>query len=40
MFGKWGMKKLCYSSSIGGNDTTVYGKQRGVVTGFYAASNL
>lgn len=40
MFGKWGMKKLCYSSAIGGTDTTVYGKQRGLVTGFYAASNL
>jgi hypothetical protein len=40
MFGKWGMKKLNYSSSIGGTDTTVYGKQRGVVSGFYAASAL
>lgn len=40
MIGKWGMKKLCYSPTIGGNDTTVYGKQRGVVTGFYAASAL
>jgi hypothetical protein len=40
MFGKWGMKKLCYSSSIGGTDTTVYGKQRGLVTGFYASSAL
>jgi hypothetical protein len=40
MFGKWGMKKLCYSSTIGGNDTTTYGKQRGVVSGFYAASAL
>lgn len=40
MFGKWGMKKLCYSPSIGGDDTTVYGKQRGLVTGFYAASGL
>lgn len=40
MFGKWGMKKLCYSPTIGGNDTTVYGKQRGLVTGFYAASAM
>lgn len=40
MIGKWGMKKLCYSGAIGGTDTTVYGKQRGVVTGFYAASSL
>lgn len=40
MFGKWGMKKLCYSGAIGGADTSVYGKQRGLVTGFYAASNL
>lgn len=38
MFGKWGMKKLCYSSDIGGPDTSVYGKQRGIMTGFYAAS--
>lgn len=38
MFGKWGMKKLCYSPSVGGTDTTVYGKQRGLFTGFFAAS--
>jgi hypothetical protein len=40
MFGKWGMKKLCYSGSIGGANTAVYGKQRGVFTAFYAASNI
>lgn len=37
MIGKWGMKKLCYSSTYGGDDTTVYGKQRGVVSGFFSA---
>jgi hypothetical protein len=37
MIGKWGMKKLGYSSTVGGTDTTVYGKQRGVVTGFFSA---
>lgn len=40
MIGKWGMKKLCYSQSYGGNDTTIYGKQRGVFTGFFAASSI
>ncbi|MDR7037396.1 hypothetical protein J2X36_002143 [Methylobacterium sp. BE186] len=40
MIGKWGMKKLVYSSTYGGNDTTVYGKQRGVFTGFFAASSI
>jgi len=37
MIGKWGMKKLVYSSSIGGDNTATYGKQRGLVTGFFAA---
>lgn len=37
MIGKWGMKKLCYSSTYGGSDTTVYGKQRGLVSGLFAA---
>lgn len=38
MIGKWGMKKLCYNGTdFGGTDTTVYGKQRGVVTGFFSA---
>lgn len=37
MIGKWGVKKLCYSASFGGIDTTVLGKQRGLATGFFAA---
>jgi hypothetical protein len=39
MIGKWGMKKLGYSSHFndGTGDATVYGKQRGVVTGFFGA---
>ena len=38
MIGKWGMKKLCYNGTdFGGTDTTVYGKQRGVVSGFFSA---
>lgn len=40
MIGKWGMKKLCFNSTIGGSDTTTYGKQRGVFTGFFAASAI
>ena len=44
MIGKWGSKKLCYSNnfnaSLSGTDSTYYGKQRGVVTGFVAASGL
>lgn len=35
MLGKWGMKKLAYGY---GSDTTVLGKQRGVVTGFFTAA--
>lgn len=38
MLGKWGMKKLCYNATYGGDDTTVHGKQRGVVSGFFSAS--
>jgi hypothetical protein len=40
MIGKWGMKKLCYNSTfdVGAADSTVYGKQRGVVTGFFSAT--
>lgn len=34
MIGKWGMKKLCYRY---GSDSTIVGKQRGVVTGFFSA---
>lgn len=39
MIGKWGMKKLCYSANItaGGQVSTALNKQRGVVTGFFAA---
>lgn len=38
MIGKWGMKKLCYNGAdFGGADTSVYGKQRGLVTGFFSA---
>ena len=37
MVGKWGMKKLIYSLADGGGDPTVTGKQRGLVTGFFAA---
>ena len=37
MIGKWGMKKLVFSPNYGGADPTVYGKQRGVVTGFFSA---
>jgi hypothetical protein len=41
MIAKWGMKKLVYSPnyapSDGGLDPTVFGKQRGVVTGFFSA---
>jgi hypothetical protein len=44
MVGKWGTKKLCYSNnfnaSLSGTDATYYGKQRGVVTGFVAATGL
>ena len=40
MIGKWGMKKLCYSGNYGGSDETVYGKQRGVVTGFFSAVSV
>jgi len=44
MIGKWGTKKLCYSNnfnaSLSGTDSTYYGKQRGVVTGFVAATGL
>ena len=42
MFGKWGMKKLCYSAGFPNpaQDTTVLGKQRGVVTGFFAAPGV
>ncbi len=35
MIGKWGMKKLGYGY---GTDSTVLGKQRGVVTGFFSAA--
>lgn len=35
MIGKWGMKKLCYG--YGSDNPAVIGKQRGVVTGFFAA---
>jgi hypothetical protein len=42
MIGKWGMKKLCYSGNFtnAAQDTTVLGKQRGVVTGFFAAPGV
>ena len=36
MFGKWGMKKLCYL--YGTDNSTYIGKQRGVVSGFMAAT--
>lgn len=39
MFGKWGLKKLVYNSGIGGRDSTVLGKQRGLVTGFFSATS-
>lgn len=35
MIGKWGMKKLAY---LYGTDTTVIGKQRGVVSAFFSAA--
>lgn len=38
MIGKWGMKKLGYSPNYGGSNTSVYSKQRGVVTGFFSAT--
>lgn len=40
MIGKWGMKKLTFNNAfdVGTADSTVYGKQRGVVTGFFAAT--
>jgi len=34
MLGKWGMKKLAYGY---GSDSTILGKQRGLVTGFFTA---
>jgi hypothetical protein len=37
MIGAWGMKKLCYSPTVGGTNTAYLSKQRGVVTGFFAA---
>lgn len=37
LIGKWGMKKLVFNETFGGNDTSVFGKQRGVVSGFFAA---
>lgn len=37
MLGKWGMKKLCYNSTVGGTNSAYLGKQRGVATGFFAA---
>lgn len=37
MFGKWGMKKLCYNDAYSGAATVANGKQRGVVTGWFAA---
>ncbi|MDG2570932.1 DUF4043 family protein, partial [Vibrio parahaemolyticus] len=41
MIGKWGVKKLGYSGNFNPNDgsvdATVFGKQRGVVTGFFSA---
>jgi N4-gp56 family major capsid protein len=36
MIGKWGMKKLAYR--FGTKDAAVIGKQRGMVTGFFAAT--
>jgi Protein of unknown function (DUF4043) len=38
MIGKWGMKKLCYNAAYGGDDQSVHGKHRGLVTGFFAAA--
>lgn len=44
MIGKWGSKKLCYSSvfnaGVSGTVASTFGKQRGVVTGFVAATAL
>lgn len=40
MIGKWGVKKLGFNGTIGGLDTTVFGKQKGVFTGFFAASAI
>lgn len=38
MFGKWGMKKLCYNDAYSGAITVANGKQRGLVTGFFSAA--
>jgi N4-gp56 family major capsid protein len=35
MIGKWGMKKLAYD--FGTKDTSIIGKQRGLITGFFSA---
>lgn len=44
MIGDWGIKKLCYSptfsTSLSVQDATILGKQRGVVTGFFATKGL
>jgi hypothetical protein len=37
MVGKWGMKKLCYNATVGGTNSAYLSKQRGLVTGFFAA---
>lgn len=41
MIGKWGMKKLCFSADFNANNgsqvTANFGKQKGVVTGWFAA---
>lgn len=39
---KWGIKKLCYSKVFGknGSDSSIFGKQHGMVSGFFAANEL